>query len=103
MNTLRSGGTIRDFKVKLRAKNGEVKHFLLNSNLYQEKGRWINSRCFLRADVTVPLEKELTAKTELFTNILQNSPIWTSEFDLNGKFISINGAGKRSLVQFYSN
>ena len=42
---------IRDFEARMVAKNGALKHVLINSSVYWEDGRFVHTRCFLR-DIT---------------------------------------------------
>ncbi len=51
LNRLRAGEELRDYEATLRAKDGSLKHVLINSSVYREDGRFIHSRCFTR-DIT---------------------------------------------------
>lgn len=45
------GETVEDREIALRAKDGSLRHVLLNASLFREDGRFVHTRCFLR-DVT---------------------------------------------------
>ena len=48
---LGSGNTIRDVPVRFRAKNGAIRHLLVDSNVnYHDDGTFNHTRCFLRDD-----------------------------------------------------
>jgi PAS domain S-box-containing protein/excisionase family DNA binding protein len=51
LNRLRAGEELRDYEATLRAKDGSLKHVLINSSVYREDGRFVHSRCFTR-DIT---------------------------------------------------
>jgi PAS domain S-box-containing protein/excisionase family DNA binding protein len=51
LQMLREGQTLENFPARLRCKDGEIKHVLINSNAYFENGEFIYTRCFTR-DVT---------------------------------------------------
>src|SRR5262249_42983206 len=51
LGRLSSGETLRDFAAALVCKGGEVKHVLVNANVYRIDGRFEHTRCFIR-DVT---------------------------------------------------
>jgi PAS domain S-box-containing protein len=52
--------TLRNYEARLRARDGSVRHVLINSNVRWEDGRFVHSRCFIQ-DITTRrnLEKEL--------------------------------------------
>jgi diguanylate cyclase (GGDEF)-like protein/PAS domain S-box-containing protein len=51
--------TLKNYPAELQAKDGSVRHVLINSNTYQKNGKFIHTRCFSR-DITekVQFEKE---------------------------------------------
>jgi PAS domain S-box-containing protein len=65
---------LHGYEARLRAKNGSIKHVLINSNVYREHGRFVHTRCFTR-DITERklveqereelLRREVAAKTRL--------------------------------------
>ena len=46
LNILTSGGTLLTYPARLRAKDGSVKHVLINSNVFRKEGKFIHTRCF---------------------------------------------------------
>ena len=49
--TLGTGNTIKDVPVRFRAKNGEIKHLLIDSNVnWNPDGSFKHTRCFIRDD-----------------------------------------------------
>ena len=57
---LTRGETLQNYPARLRAKDGSVKHVLINSNVRWSDGRFVHTRCFTR-DITdrVQMEEEL--------------------------------------------
>ena len=51
LDRLRRGEDVRDQEVRLRAKDGSIRHAVIDSNGRWEEGRFVHSRCFTR-DVT---------------------------------------------------
>jgi PAS domain S-box-containing protein len=51
LETLSSGGSLKDQAARLICKDGSIKHVLINSNAQVEDGQFIATRCFTR-DVT---------------------------------------------------
>lgn len=52
--------TLSNYEARLRARDGSIRHVLINSNVRWEDGRFVHSRCFIQ-DITTRrnLEKEL--------------------------------------------
>jgi PAS domain S-box-containing protein len=48
---LTGGEDLRGYEARLRARDGSIKHVLINSSVYREDGRFIHTRCFTR-DIT---------------------------------------------------
>jgi PAS domain S-box-containing protein len=48
---LANGEDLHGFEARLRAKDGSIKHVLVNSSVYREGERFIHTRCFMR-DIT---------------------------------------------------
>lgn len=51
LQRLRSGETLVDYQTRLCAKDGSIRHVLMNSNVLWENDRFIHTRCFTR-DIT---------------------------------------------------
>ena len=61
---LGSGNTIRDVPVRFRAKNGDIKYLLIDSNVnYNVDGSFRHTRCFIRDD-TARIVRESVTKYE---------------------------------------
>lgn len=52
LTMLTDGESLSAFPARLRAKDGSVKHVMINSNVYREGGRFVHTRCF-----TSPISK----------------------------------------------
>ncbi len=57
MERLNRGETLHDFDVRLRRKDGSIRHVLLNSSAFYEDGKLIHFRCFTH-DITERREAE---------------------------------------------
>ena len=51
LDRLAAGEELRGYEARLRARDGSIKHVLINSNVYREDGRFVHTRCFTR-DIT---------------------------------------------------
>ncbi|MGE3805155.1 MAG: histidine kinase dimerization/phosphoacceptor domain -containing protein [Gemmataceae bacterium] len=61
---LRRNETVRDFETSLRCRDGQLKHLLIDANVFWEGQRFVHSRCFLR-DLTERKQAELRLKNTL--------------------------------------
>lgn len=43
---LSGGGMLHAYPARLRAKDGSIKHVMINSNVYQKDGQFTHTRCF---------------------------------------------------------
>lgn len=50
--------TLRDYRARLRAKDGTIKHVMINSSTYAENGEFIHTRCFTN-DITERMRNEV--------------------------------------------
>jgi diguanylate cyclase (GGDEF)-like protein/PAS domain S-box-containing protein len=50
LERLASGETLENYPARMRCKDGSAKHVLINSNVYQEDGKFTHTRCFTRDD-----------------------------------------------------
>lgn len=57
LNQLNCGQTVKDFPVRLKRKDGSVKHVLIDSSVYWVNGQFRHTRCFTR-DITAKMENE---------------------------------------------
>ncbi|MDB6022286.1 MAG: putative sensor protein [Pedosphaera sp.] len=51
LRKLQAGESLNNYEIRLRCKNGSIKHALLNANVLWENGKFVHSRCFSR-DIT---------------------------------------------------
>ena len=51
LERLANDEALHGYEARLRAKDGSIKHVLINSSVYREDGRFVHSRCFIR-DIT---------------------------------------------------
>ncbi|MBC7914286.1 MAG: PAS domain S-box protein, partial [Pyrinomonadaceae bacterium] len=57
LQRLADNETLRNYHARLRCKNGDIKHVLINSNVLRKDGEFIHTRCFSR-DITALKEEE---------------------------------------------
>jgi PAS domain S-box-containing protein len=48
LGRLTRGDTLNEYEARLRAKDGSIRHVLINSNVLFENGKFIHTRCFTR-------------------------------------------------------
>jgi PAS domain S-box-containing protein len=58
---LSRGEELHDYEARMRAKDGSIKHVLINSNVHARDGRFLHTRCFMR-DVTERRQAEEALK-----------------------------------------
>jgi PAS domain S-box-containing protein len=46
LNILTSGGALHAYPARIRAKDGSIKHVLINSNVFKQGGKFVHTRCF---------------------------------------------------------
>ena len=51
LRRLAAGEELYGYEARLRARDGSIRHVLINSNVYREDGRFVHTRCFTR-DIT---------------------------------------------------
>jgi PAS domain S-box-containing protein/excisionase family DNA binding protein len=51
LRRLSSDDELHGYEARMRAKDGSIKHVLINSNVYRQGGRFVHTRCFTR-DIT---------------------------------------------------
>src|SRR5688572_20353417 len=62
LSRLAKNETLQNFPASLRAKNGDIKHVLINSNVLMKDGEFIHTRCFTR-DIT-EIKNEVEKKND---------------------------------------
>jgi PAS domain S-box-containing protein len=77
LRRLTLGETLSGYPVRMRCKDGSIKHVLIDSNvLWGKNGEFVHTRCFTR-DVTqaVRAEEALRLRTEQFETLLNEAPL----------------------------
>jgi PAS domain S-box-containing protein len=73
LTRLAAGEEIRDYEARLKAKDGSIRHVVIDSNVYFDSGKFVHTRCFTR-DIT---ERKRLENTNAFlldaTNVLYRS------------------------------
>ena len=67
---LTNNQTLLNYPARLRCKNGDIKHVLINSSVLWKEDKFVHTRCFTR-DIT-PLIHEKERKAELIDELKQN-------------------------------
>lgn len=67
---LTNNQTLLNYPARLRCKNGDIKHVLINSSVLWKEDQFVHTRCFTR-DIT-PLIQEQERKAELINELEQN-------------------------------
>lgn len=67
---LTNNQTLLNYPARLRCKNGDIKHVLINSSVLWKEDKFVHTRCFTR-DIT-PLIHEQERKAELINELEQN-------------------------------
>ncbi|KAJ3182402.1 hypothetical protein HDU87_008566 [Geranomyces variabilis] len=78
--TLGSGNTIHDVPVRMRHKDGTIKHVLIDSNVnYHPDGTFNHTRCFIRDDTARKLqEAKLKLEAETAHEVLRSKEVFFS-------------------------
>ena len=84
---------LRDYEVRLRCKDGSIKHVLISSNVLCESGKFAGACCFTR-DITDRkwAEEALRRQTDVFTTLLEHIPDIVSRLDRDLRFLYISPA-----------
>lgn len=75
---------LREYPARLRAKDGSIRHVLIDSSVYWENGEFIHTRCFTR-DVTKQREAEAR-----FEKVVENAPVQIVTIDASGHLLTTN-------------
>jgi len=66
---LSRGETLRDYRARLRHRDGSIRHVLINSSVFFEDGKFIHTRCFTR-DVTALIQEQEAREEQRRLNAL---------------------------------
>ena len=83
LHRLTDGETVRDVPVRLRCRDGSVRHVLVSSNAFRVDGRFVYARCFSR-DVSALVQAEQRQREELeaWEVVRRTSAALNSELDV---------------------
>ena len=98
LERLHADETVRDCQARLRRRNGELRHVLIDSSVYREDGRFVHSRCFTR-DVTeqVAAREELRRDRERFLLAAEATEDLIWDWDVVSGTVSWAGVTHRYL------
>ena len=98
LEILQKGGSVKDFEVPLKHKDGSIRIGSITSNGYMVDGKFEHSRCFTR-DVTETSRtewefREYVAQAEttkrLYEAILSSTPDFSQAYDSDGRILYVN-------------
>lgn len=92
-----SEGSVREFEIEMKAKNGEIKTLSINASLIKDdNGEPIGIEGVAR-DITLRkiAEQSLQERTRELNTIFDNAPVMLLLVDNKGKVLNINRAGTR--------
>lgn len=82
---LARGETLTDYEARLRAKDGSIKHVLINSNVRWDGDRFVHTRCFTR-DITayrIAEEQMRRRAMELNDDVIQDIAVAKMSLEMN--------------------
>lgn len=83
LHRLVGGETVRDVPVRLRCRDGSVRHVLVSSNVFRIDGRFVYARCFSRdVSALVQAEQRLREELEAWEVVRRTSAALNSELDV---------------------
>jgi PAS domain S-box-containing protein/excisionase family DNA binding protein len=92
LQRLTAGEELHNYEARLRAKDGSIKHVLINSNVYRENGRFVHTRCFTR-DITG--QKRDEEAVNRLAAIVASSDDAIIAKTLDGTIVDWNGGAER--------
>ncbi len=89
---------LQDYEARLMAKDGSIRHVLINANGYWQQGQFIYSRCFTR-DITdyKQVEAQLQTSEERYRVLYEQNPAMYFTVDAQGTVVSVNQYGAARL------
>lgn len=93
LNRLARGETIKNYRARLRAKDGSIKHVQITSSGRFEDGQLSHTRCFT-VDVTEQhlAKRALREGRERLSVTYQSIPVGLAEVDEQGQYVRVNDA-----------
>ena len=91
LGRLRAGEELREFEVRLRCRDGSIKHVLIDSNVHRRNGELATTRFFTR-DITERRQFEAQQR-ELYSryeSLVTHSPAGIFETDVKGRCVFVN-------------
>lgn len=93
LRRLEADEALKDYEARMWAKDGSVKHVLIDSSVYREAGRFIHTRCFTR-DVTArrAVEEALRESELRLRTIADTLPVLVAHLDEERRYRFANKA-----------
>ncbi|HUR68311.1 MAG TPA: PAS domain S-box protein [Candidatus Thermoplasmatota archaeon] len=82
---------LHEYPARLLARDGTIRHVLIDSSVYWREGQFIHTRCFTR-DVTAQVQAEARARAsdDRLRRILATAPAQVTTLDREGRILTIN-------------
>ncbi|MBI2826316.1 MAG: PAS domain S-box protein [Planctomycetia bacterium] len=98
LDRLAQGQDVRDCQARLRAKDGSIKHVLINSSGLAEDGQFVHSRC-VTLDITRQrlVEASLRESEQRFVRFMQHLPGLAWIKDARGRYVYANDAAEEAF------
>jgi PAS domain S-box-containing protein len=94
LQRLTANEKLHSYEARMRAKDGSIRHVLINSNVYWAEGKFVHTRCFTR-DITARKEAEgrLREIEERWRAIIHATPDCVKVTSCDGVVLQMNEAG----------
>jgi len=94
LNRLCRGEKLREYQARLQAKDGSIRHVIIDSSVLFENGKFIHTRCFTR-DITERklAEQRLQQSEARFRAIVETTPECVKLVARDGTLLHMNSAG----------
>jgi PAS domain S-box-containing protein len=98
LDRLVDGQSLHDFEARLRARDGSIRHVLIDSNVLWKDGRFIHTRCFTRDITERKRADHARRESELrFNRFTDQLPGLAWIKDLDGTYVYANNAAARAF------